>query len=282
MIGETANSEFRVVGQNGGAACQNGGCADPGLKICIPNGTMGSAPGTVCSDGTLKACGKAGQPCCENRSCGGDACCVNSTCIAAGAGCGAALGKCSETDYGACGTCGGLNQPCCSASSSSSSKKFCTAANLVCNSTSSSGVCKSCGAAGEPCCENNVCFGLGCCGSGTCKSPGQQCYVSSSSGTCSSGGSCGTSGNCGGVGQSECTFIDCTAPYAYSTSITCNWCGSEGQPCCGGTQCGPGLACGTSYPYSCVKCGLLGQPCCDMMFCIAGSCSSTTSSGKCS
>jgi hypothetical protein len=113
---------------------------------------------------------------------------------------------------------------------------------------------------------------------GTCKAPGQQCNYSSA-GSCAAGGSCG-GGTCGGPGQSDCTFVDCTAPYVTGSS-SCAWCGSEGLACCEGNQCGPGLACATSYPYTCVKCGLLGQPCCDMIFCLAGTCSSTSSSGKC-
>jgi len=256
-----------------GTACSNGGCKDATTGLCVADGANGSTAGQVCASGTFKACGAAGQPCCEPQVCGGGACCVNNTCVASGSGCGALTGTCSESELGGCGTCGGLGQPCCGTTGKS---PFCTGAGLKCYS----GSCQHCGGPGQPCCDGLVCLGKGCCISSKCVAPGGSCGTFN--GSCAGGSCVGGSSSynpCGGLGQQDCFSTHCTAPFTYYYSSSCESCGADSQKCCTGYWCGPGQACsGTSSSSTCVTCGGTGQPCCMGVFCATGTCTGSTCS----
>ncbi|MBN2196712.1 MAG: hypothetical protein JW751_28140, partial [Polyangiaceae bacterium] len=60
--------------------------------------------------------------------------------------------------------------------------------------------------------------------------------------------------------------------YAVEYSIDCEPCGGEGQRCCPGEWCGPGLGCDDT----CEPCGLSGEPCCRGETCITGTCNGST------
>jgi len=154
------------------------------------------------------------------------------------------------------------------------SDPFCTGPGVVCvddyrTCLTTNGCCKRCGAPGEPCCDGNLCEGGGCCDGGECVAAGNNC--GSGGGVCSGSRCIGPEGSCGGLGDDYCSGVNCTAPYLYRYSSTCEPCGGEGEYCCQGSTewCGPGLECDGSR---CSHCGLSGEPCCDGSFCVTGSC----------
>jgi hypothetical protein len=134
------------------AGCINGqcnGCGGPAGLCCASGDTTVqnhcSASTSVCSGnagnvGTCDTqCGTTGNACCGPSACA-TGCCVDGTCRAQGATCGAAGGNCSGFSCNG-GLCGALGQSCCNNTS-------CTAADTRCIN----GVCTACGGRGERCC----------------------------------------------------------------------------------------------------------------------------------
>jgi hypothetical protein len=145
------------------------GCGGAGQPCCDRHRTAGQRcrdDTPLCTDAGCSACGEIGEPCCEKSPCHDanatcfygqcvetgtpgapclpgnvcpDGCCVlrdhsDFVCTTTGTACpgpeGAPPGNCGAD--GSCGSCGGLDQPCC-ASSSTRIAFYCSAAGTVCD-----------------------------------------------------------------------------------------------------------------------------------------------------
>ena len=248
--------------------CRGGSCLDPVTGRCVATGkNSANDAGTVCQLGTFVTCGHPGEPCCAETTCE-DGCCAGQRCVVFDAGCGGPisggqpLGTCTSPSQ-SCGSCGGLGQSCCD-SNQTYTRDFCTASGLACNNSRQ---CVACGGPTQACCSGNLCANGGCCTDGVCVANGGSCP--SSQGACRNGGC--NDGGCGRIGQSRCTFLDCTGPYTVDYAAQCVSCGGLGQRCCdeygADGWCGLGTVC---YAYTCEACGASGQRCCSGRFCNGG------------
>ena len=183
------------------------------------------------------ACGGPDQPCCANRACNGDGCCVrdgnDDVCLAPGETCSLqGQGNGGTCAAGRCSGCGQVNQACCNGD-------VCYGAGVACLA----GRCNACGGLNQTACPGQTCAAAGCVnGEFDCIAPGTDC--GQNAGVCGAGGSCSKPGSaCGGLGE------------------TC--CGIGEQPA--GVFCSqPGTTCtGLALNRRCVACGGFNQPCCD-------------------
>jgi hypothetical protein len=180
-------SDAGPCGAPGGVCCPGGGCnAGPSPTYCNPS--------NVCA-----SCGVAGGPCCPYNGCfdvtnGTQGCCVNSTCVAEGAVCPAAVGGgicgsvrgppgCVQPDGGSCG-----DLTCCPGS-------VCLSRDQICNGSNQ---CQLCGNSGSSACPDGTCNGGSVNIGGTCVTCGGL-YQSCCHGTgnaCSGSYYCGDAGTC--------------------------------------------------------------------------------------
>jgi hypothetical protein len=181
--GPTCNSSSQLKKQD---VCSGGICTSPTM-----NCDFGCASGK-CSP--MPTCGLEGQKCCANF-----------TCVGAGLTCGTAnsapVDQLDMPDQATCVKCGGPNQICCGARSTSPSqfasirkpqKDRCSANGYVCPESESGDFCTPCGGEFEGCCLVgqaclvHTCFrgnppsGLGSC---SCGFIGRDCCVNQMDGT---------------------------------------------------------------------------------------------------
>src|SRR5579862_1914834 len=139
------------------------GCGSRALSIRDGSTSDANVPGvdaqiTPAGDGSgadtsAAPCGAPGQPCCSANVCQSAGCCLSGRCVAEGSECGT-LGMCSA---GACGGCGGQDQPCCGGLGLCTAPQTACVAGVLCApqgdaGTFSCGACKHCGNEGEACC----------------------------------------------------------------------------------------------------------------------------------
>lgn len=303
-----ATASGGVVGQDGGGMAGTGGAlAATGGTIPPVHGGGGSVGtgGSVGAGGALDGsvpgsggsgaptCGQPGMPCCDDKGCNGDGCCVSGICMAAGGTCvGLGGGICNA---GACGACGGAGMPCCGAGVCTAPATTCNAGTcakcgdlgLPCCAGSGSGnchapnticasnVCQACGTPGIACCPGNHCTAPGCCYANVCAAETAACGMSA--GTCQAGRCSG----CGAANQPCCSGSSCYDGLL-CRSGNCTFCGGAGQPCCGGTDsatsCQAGMVCvGSASEGVCARCGAPGDVCCGSGACADGCCTN----GRC-
>jgi hypothetical protein len=290
----------------GGSMCIKNFCARCGMAAgdpCCPPpaGSRVGAPATcsgpvMCNPdtNTCRACGRAGDECCDDGTCTGGACCYSGTCLAERQVCGS-TGTCQA---GRCSGCGGPGQPCCGST--------CVGAGVICQDgtcavcggvgqmccpedgtksrcgsgascSTATGVCQKCGGTGEPCCAGSTCAGGGCCLGGTCTAATAKCTSGGKDyGTCQAGkcSACGAAGQTccpaepgGGVGGWRCSdpAANCGEPSGPTGARICQPCGTLGGKCCSDKACHDnGTACLAMPPngFLCRKCGSGGEPCC--------------------
>ena len=248
--------------------CAGGSCNESGLacdgSLCVPCGgaEQPCCSGTDCSANLV--CTGSSPPRCVCGSAAGQPCCDGTTCT------GASGLVCNSTTH-LCQSCGDGGETCCSGDS-------CTGAMTICNTSTS--FCTTCGsAAGQFCCAGNDCSGganLTCNTTSTlCESCGGVGELCCGGTTCDSGNRC-SSGVCelicGGSGEACCppnnTCGSSSLGCDYNT-MTCQTCGSQGQPCCAGTspyqfECPASIYYGCDIStHTCVTgCGIATAPCC--------------------
>lgn len=209
----------------------DGGDAGKDASVAIDTGLVTNPDAGLPPD-----CGGAGQMCCKGETCKAGGCCVDTACVASGDTCGggANLGTCKA---GACGSCGGVGEPCCAMKESdncsgvTSNCGGCTAPQTTCPSGQIGDTCITCGGDGQPCCANACVGAFSRCAAqngsdSICKSdcggPGQPCC---DYGLCK-GGCCMGDNTC----PVDTSFCGCT-------DGKCTTCGTDGQPCCAGNLC---------------------------------------------
>lgn len=153
-------------GPNGGQ-CMAGRCSlcgNAGQGCCTGDVCWGTDQ--ACVDDECVACGKVNQPACRGRSCDPDLCVDgNGTCVAVGALCGQASGRCMPGGSCVAGNqaCGGMNLPCCGGTAPPVGV-FCSRPGTVCQGLGVARRCVSCGEVGQSCCDGDLCRTGACSG----------------------------------------------------------------------------------------------------------------------
>jgi hypothetical protein len=269
--------------------CIPASCANGNGMPCCPGGYCAS--GYTCNaTGMCTPCGQPGEPCCPGGFCAyGMACCVGGSCISETATCANTQGAvCGSNAICSGGTlsCGASGLACCAGGVCSGNLLACVA-----------GKCITCGGPGEICCGTGS---AAHCTTGCCDP--QLWLCAPAGGQCSDGTSCQATGNCGGgnpcagcsgccpSGGGGCNSSE-TQANCGTGGVTCQGCpasqicqfgqcvgqcagGTQGQPCCPGSQCLAGFVCnGTA---GCTACGTSGKRCCPGGGCMSGCCVSGT------
>jgi len=155
--GRRCSEQFLACQGDGDGTCVQT-CGAPGLQCCGTPGSIFGPPRGYCvgraecdeNQFTCSACGAQSQACCES-----------------GTRCDAGLG-CDSSSH--CVTCGGLDHPCCSVSTTPGQVSLTCQLGLVCGN---SGKCVPCGGENQSCCSSvPACIANGTsCSSGICIRP---------------------------------------------------------------------------------------------------------------